>query len=255
MSEPAFYDALTAALFIVAGAVFVSSFFVTAPYGRYERARWAGPDLPSWAGWMLMELPQPVGMAICVAVGQHHDRTAAFVLLGLWQGHYLYRTFIYPFLPRSSSMGLTVVAMGAVLNSGFAYLNGRWLFAFGPARSDAYLTDPRFIIGVASFVCGWLLCTSSDTILRRLRNPAQGRKKRYEIPTGGAFRWVSCPNYLGELIMWAGWATATWSLAGLAILAVTAANLVPRGLRNHQWCRDRLPGYPADRKALIPFLL
>jgi protein-S-isoprenylcysteine O-methyltransferase Ste14 len=65
---------------------------------------------------------------------------------------------------------------------------------------------------------------------------------------------VTCPNYLGEIIEWLGFALATWSLAGLAFALYTAANLGPRALANHRWYRERFPDYPERRKALVPFL-
>jgi len=34
-------------------------------YGRHGGARWGGPELPSRAAWAIMELPQPVGFALC----------------------------------------------------------------------------------------------------------------------------------------------------------------------------------------------
>ena len=77
----------------------------------------------------------------------------------------------------------------------------------------------------------------------------------YRIPRGGLFRWVSCPNYLGEIVEWCGWAIATWSPAGAMFAAWTIANLLPRALSNHRWCRARFPDYPSERKALIPGLL
>lgn len=73
--------------------------------------------------------------------------------------------------------------------------------------------------------------------------------------SGGAFRYVSCPNYLGELLEWFGWALATWSLGGLAFFTYTAANLVPRALSHHRWYRERFADYPAGRKAVIPGVL
>ena len=36
--------------------------------------------------------------------------------------------------------------------------------------------------------------------------------------------------------------------------AVSAANLVPRAASVHRWYHERFPDYPADRKALVPFL-
>ena len=66
---------------------------------------------------------------------------------------------------------------------------------------------------------------------------------------------MSCPNYLGEIIEWVGWAVATWSLAGLSFAVWTAANLIPRAWQHHRWYRAEFPDYPKERKAVIPFLL
>ena len=38
-------------------------------------------------------------------------------------------------------------------------------------------------------------------------------------------------------------------------LLYTAANLAPRALAHHAWYRERFPGYPPRRRALIPFVL
>jgi protein-S-isoprenylcysteine O-methyltransferase Ste14 len=96
-----------------------------------------------------------------------------------------------------------------------------------------------------------LLNKQADRTLRKLRGPGE---TGYKIPRGGAYTWVSCPNYLGEIVEWLGWALATWSPAGLAFAAYTAANLVPRALANHRWYRERFPDYPAERRAVIPYL-
>jgi hypothetical protein len=57
------------------------------------------------------------------------------------------------------------------------------------------------------------------------------------------------------MIEWAGFALATWSLSGLAFALWTAANLVPRAISHHRWYREKFPDYPAERRALIPYLL
>jgi len=84
-----------------------------------------------------------------------------------------------------------------------------------------------------------------------LRRP---QESGYKIPYGGLFRWVSCPNYLGEIVIWTGWAVTTWSLPGLAFALWTATNLIPRARANHRWYRNYFPDYPASRKALLPGL-
>jgi protein-S-isoprenylcysteine O-methyltransferase Ste14 len=251
MTERAFHSGLVLGLCLLAGLVLVVSLFVTAPYGRHPRTGWSGPDLPSWLGWMLMELPQPAGFITCFALGERTE-PAPLVFLGMWMFHYVYRTLIYPFLPRSSSMSLSVVAMGFMLNCCFSYANGRWLFSLGPLHATSWLHDPRFLLGALLFFGGFALCASSDHILRNLRAPGE---RGHRIPRGGAFRWVTAPNYLGEITQWVGWTVATWSTAGLTIALITAANLVPRALANHRWSREHLPDYPRERRALIPYLL
>jgi len=69
------------------------------------------------------------------------------------------------------------------------------------------------------------------------------------------YRYVSCPNYLGEILEWAAWAVLTWSLVGLVFAIWTGANLIPRALAHHKWYQEKFPDYPKDRKAIIPFLL
>jgi protein-S-isoprenylcysteine O-methyltransferase Ste14 len=105
---------------------------------------------------------------------------------------------------------------------------------------------------VALFAAGYALNRRSDRTLRTLRAPGE---TGYRIPRGGGFRWVSSPNYLGEIVEWLGWALATWSPAGLAFAVYTAANLAPRAVDNHRWYREKFPDYPADRRALVPYVM
>ncbi|MEO5731317.1 MAG: 3-oxo-5-alpha-steroid 4-dehydrogenase [Byssovorax sp.] len=145
-----------------------------------------------------------------------------------------------------------IALLAIVFNLMNGYLNGRWLNTLSPPYPSSWLTDPRFLVGVTLFVAGYLINRKSDEILRRLRAPGEAG---YKIPVGGLYRWVSSPNYFGEMIEWTGFAVATWSLPGLAFALWTAANLAPRAISHHRWYRDRFPDYPAERRALIPYLL
>ena len=106
-------------------------------------------------------------------------------------------------------------------------------------------------VAATLFVLGWGMSTWADTVLLHLRKPGE---TGYRIPRGGLYRWVSCPNYLGKILEWSGWALATWSWAGLAFAVYTFANLAPRAMLNHRWYRATFPDYPRDRKALIPLV-
>ncbi len=110
---------------------------------------------------------------------------------------------------------------------------------------------PAFLAGLVLFFAGMAINVWSDEILLRLRD---GGGNGYKIPQGGFYRWVSCPNYLGELIEWTGWAMMAWSPAALVFIVWTAANLVPRARSNHRWYQEQFSGYPRDRKAIFPFV-
>ncbi len=115
-----------------------------------------------------------------------------------------------------------------------------------------WLLDVRFICGVIFFLTGFIINVISDTILRKILS---NNEKGYRIPSDFLFSFVSCPNYLGEIIEWLGWAILTWSIAGLSFFIWTIANLLPRALSHHKWYKKEFSNYPPKRQALIPFVL
>ena len=241
------------ALLTAGVASFVALLFMPAPYGRYGRSGW-GPTVSARLGWLLQELPAPLGFAIVFLCGEHAFRPVPLALLLLWELHYVPRTFVYPFRLSAGAarMPLATVILAFAFNAANAALNA-YAISHGALRHvESWLADPRFVVGVALFAFGWFVNHQSDAILRRLRKPGE---TGYKIPRGGFFRFVSCPNYLGEIVEWCGWALATWTYAGFAFAFFTAANLVPRALSHHRWYREKFPDYPPERTAIVPGLL
>ena len=253
MDESTFYHWLAIAWMALAAVTFVALFFVTAPYGRFTRGRW-GPRMSARWGWVLMESPSLIAFLVIYALSSRRSNPVTLVFLALWILHYLHRAFIYPFRLRGSRPSITasVIAMGVGFNLGNAYLNARYLFALGPEAQTSWLRDPRFIVGVLLFCFGYVLNQHSDRVLIGLR---RNGATDYRIPYGGGFRFVSCPNYLGEMVEWGGWALACWNPGALAFFVWTVANLAPRAVRTHLWYRDRFPDYPSRRKAILPFII
>jgi 3-oxo-5-alpha-steroid 4-dehydrogenase 1 len=250
---PAAYSWLWLAWALVAIAVVPYLLLRPAPYGRHGRPGW-GPLLPARLAWVLMEAPSPLGMILLFLLGRGASDRVAVVFLCLWLCHYGYRAVVFPWLLPSGArpMPVVVMASGAFFNVVNAYLNGRWLFSLAAPRSLAWLASPRFLAGACLFFGGFLLHVLADRELRRQRAASHGD---YTVPQGRLFRLVSCPNYLGEIVEWTGFALATWSPAGLLFALWTAANLVPRAIHHHRWYRSRFPTYPSARRALFPFLL
>lgn len=251
MSESFFYD-VTTGWFVLAGMTFVVLLFVDAPYGRHIRPSW-GPTLPNTAGWITMELPMVIVFAACFWFGRHSGNVTAWVFLGMWQAHYIHRAVVYPLGLRGTGkrMPVPIAGLAIVTNVICGYLNGHFLFTISGGYPVTWLSSLPFLIGLGLFVLGYVINRQADQILRSLRKPGE---TDYGIPQGGLYRWVSCPNYFGEIVEWIGWAIATWSLPGLAFAVWTAANLLPRARAHHTWYQERFPEYPPERRALLPGL-
>jgi 3-oxo-5-alpha-steroid 4-dehydrogenase 1 len=250
LAESTFYEALLIGWSILAAVVFILLFFFPAPYGRHSRTGW-GPVIPDRIGWIVMEAPSALVFTLCFLVGEYRGSITALLFLGAWLFHYVYRAFIYPARRRSAgrSMPLSVVLMAIGFNGVNGYLNGRYLFTFSGGYPNSWLMAPPFLLGAALFTAGLIVNRRSDRTLHELRGADE---TAYRIPQGGFYRWVSSPNYFGEIVEWTGWAIATWSLAGLSFALWTAANLAPRARSNHVWYQQQFPEYPEERKALIP---
>ncbi|MFC1901669.1 DUF1295 domain-containing protein [Chloroflexota bacterium] len=252
MSEITVFNGLLIGWFTLGAAVFIALFFVVAPYGRHLRRGW-GSTIGNRTGWVIMEAPAPLVFAVCFWLGGSPVTVTALVFLAMWEAHYLHRAFLYPLGLRGVDrrMPLAVMSFGFLFNVMNGYLNGRYIFAFSGGYSNQWLGDWRFLGGLALFIIGYVINRQADRSLRYLRRPGESG---YRVSHEGLYRWVSCPNYLGELVIWVGWAVATWSLPGLAFAVWTAANLMPRAKAHHAWYRENFPDYPSGRRALVPGL-
>ena len=251
MNEYTFFQIILGISVVIAFGVFLTLFFISAPYGRHARKGW-GPPLPNWLGWLLMESISALVFLVMFFIGDAPRTATTLIFLLLWEAHYIQRSFIYPFLLRDGQkrMPLAIPLMAAVFNLSNGYLNGRYLFHFSVNRyTTEWLLSKPFIIGLSLFIIGFIINRWADNTLRHLRQPGE---TDYKIPYGGLYRYISCPNYFGEILEWTGWALATWSIPGLVFAVWTFANLAPRAQANHQWYHNHFEKYPPERKALIP---
>ena len=109
------------------------------------------------------------------------------------------------------------------------------------------------LLGVSLFSWGMFINIQSDKILQGLRKEGESG---YKIPYGGMFRFVSSPNYMGEIIEWLGYALIAQTAASLWFSLFSLIFLGWRAVKTHQWYQDKFKSdYPADRKAFIPFIL
>ncbi|MGB5809905.1 MAG: DUF1295 domain-containing protein [Polyangiales bacterium] len=239
---------------VVGTLAFFVLLFISAPYGRHMRDGW-GPTMNATALWVLMEAPSPISFAVVYFMSDNAFKPVPLILLAMYMVHYVYRSFIYPFRMRGGHKKKPVLTAGLAIafNVANGSTNAFAITELAPHLLDtAWLSDPRFIVGVVLFAAGFGINQQSDSILRNLRKPGESG---YKIPYGGFFRWVSSPNYFGELVEWAGFAIAAWTVPALVFFFFTASNLVPRAFSNHRWYLDNFGDYPKERRAVFPFLL
>lgn len=283
-----YFNIIVLAWIGLAIALFPLLLKVRAPYGRHASTKW-GPLIDNRAGWFIMEMPSLLLITILFFGGNKTGISVLWVFFGLWFIHYFNRIFIFPFRTRTKgkNIPLMVVILALFFNLVNGFLNGYWLgYIAGDTTSMAtvtqasqqsvsealnmaglirqnispgageynakWLTDPRFIAGIMLFITGFIINQVADNHLIHLRN---GNKPGYSVPTHPLFRYISCPNFAGEIVEWTGFAIMTWSLPGLSFAIWTAANLIPRALHHHRWYRKTFPDYPEKRKAVIPFIL
>jgi len=255
------YDTILAGALALIPLTVAGLFFMETPYGRFG-GKGKGLHVSPRLGWFLMELPAPLTFLFFYFRGGHPYAPISLAFLGLWCLHYAYRTFTFPALMRvapgyHSTFSFFVVASGWLVTPLHGYLSAGFVSGLGRHLDASWFTDARFLAGLFVYLVGFGIILHSDSVLRQLRpkDPAKAAGlPRYQIPRGGLFRFVTNAQFLGELTAWTGFALATWSLPGVFILGISAANLIPRAMANHRWYRSAFPDYPRERKVLIPFV-
>jgi hypothetical protein len=219
-----------------------------AGYGRHARPD--GTGIPSRLAWVAMELPSALSFFAVSGVPSVLDARALY--FAMWMVHYLHRGLFYPLSLRSPRRVPSWIVASAAC---FTTLNGALmavsLFRIGPELGPIGVFHPRLLVGGTLFVVGMVANIDSDRRLVRTPRTLDGG---YTMPRGGLFRFVSSPNYAGEIVEWLGFAIATGASAACVFFLWTLANLVPRARAHHAWCQRTFADYPRERRALVPSL-
>ena len=231
---------------------FLILFFITAPYGRHSKKM--GPMMSGKWGWIIQEIISPLTFAHFFIRGSSIKTPEMWVFFFLWIAHYFNRCIIFPFRQKYAKDTAIIVVMSAIsFNIINGFINGYYLGTAELVQNQYtnYFQSYKFILGLIIFLSGAYINIKSDEILFSLRKDNDG----YKIPQSFLYKYISCPNYFGEIIEWAGFAIMVWNLPGLIFVLWTVFNLVPRAVAHHNWYKSKFENYPKNRKAIIPFIL
>ena len=234
---------------IILGAIiFFILFKIPVPYGKFSNTSWR-PRIPSQLGWFVMEIISPIAFAYFFLIGDTEKSLVTWMFFLCWVGHYFNRSFIYPFRQQSPArIPLFFVFLAILFNTVNGSINGYYLGSM-ETYTLGYSSNWNFILGVLLFSVGMVINIKSDNILLKLKSQGNG----YQIPNGFLYKYVSCPNYFGEILEWTAFALMTWSWAGLSFMIWTIANLIPRAVKGHRWYHQTFDDYPKKRKIIFPF--
>lgn len=233
----------------IGAIIFLVLLKVTAPYGRYASPGW-GIRINNNLGWVVMEMPAMVLLMYFIISNSSRQDVVSLSLAGLFMFHYVNRTFIYPFRIRTKGKKIPVL----IVSSGFSFnvINGFLLGYYFGYFYNGDTIGVRFIVGAILFITGIVINWNYDDKLIHLRKPGD---TSYLIPRGKLFELISCPNLLGEVIEWTGYAIMCRNMPAVSFLVWTLANLIPRALSHHKWYKQHFSDYPVQRKAIFPYLL
>ncbi len=226
----------------------------TAPYGRHSSSNW-GKLIDNKIGWLIMELPALMICPFIFFFSSNEKSIITIFFISLWVIHYFNRTIIYPnrIKTRKKKMPILIVFLAIVFNLVNGGINGYYFGYVKPIYEQEWVYQNNFTVGLFIFLLGMLINMNADNKLINLR--LNKEDSGYQIPRGGLFNFISCPNFFGEIIEWLGFAIMTWSLAGLSFFIWTFINLVPRALSHHNWYIKNFENYPKERKAIFPFII
>lgn len=245
-------DCLSYFMIFMAVVTFLTLLFENVPYGRYSDSKYGFP-VSVRVAWFIQELPALV-VPLTLVLWTASSKTGHLpnqLLIAMYFCHYVQRSLIYPFLIRGGKpTPFASFALAFVFCIYNGYLQVRYLSHYAAFPSD-WVTHPCFITGSFLWLLGWIINLHSDHILRNLRAPGE---TGYKIPQGGMFEYVSGANFLGEIMEWAGFALAGFSVQSAGFAFFTCIVLSSRAVAHHKWYLSKFEDYPKSRKALVPFV-
>ena len=194
------------AMILTGVATILSLLVIKAPYGRYSTDKGWGFLVPAKLAWFLMESPNLwITLVTFILNISNHNLSIQpnRILMMCFALHYTNRAILFPLSMKVSNPMPVSVMLMAMFYCTWNGFNQATQLILVKAYPDEWLYDPRFIVGVVIFYWGFWVNIQSDRILVNLRKGSEASgEKKYVIPKGGWFKYVSCANYCKSIVAW-----------------------------------------------------
>jgi len=227
--------------------------FIPAHYGKFYDIKKNLPALSNRVGWMIEETPN-VFITLYYAYYFYQDSSKFnyinYFMIGFFFIHYIHRGLIFPFqLAKTKKLPLDIILMACSFCVANAIMQNRSIFLFS-SYSWNELNHITLVIGIILFFVGMYINIYHDYMMIKMKKNSD----TYVLPYGGLFRYISAPNYFGEILEWIGYAMIVQTFSGWIFVISTISNLLPRAIQTHRWYKTKFENYPKERKAIVPFI-
>jgi len=158
--------------------------------------------------------------------------------------------------PSNSTMNIThyIVGFAHYFCTGSGYLCEAPGFISGSsAVMSSFSVSSLSVTLSLIFTVAWYHQLEAHKIFANLKIK---NSNTHSIPEGSLFKYVSCPHYMCEIIMYTCLMgiLGTSHKTGVLVWAWVTINQVIAATMSHQWYLTKFEEYPTGRKAIIPFI-
>lgn len=228
----------------------VRLYFKPAPYGKFTPTGgvFSAYKINSKLAWLLQECPAFFITFHIMVLKWSILSPISLLGLGLFSLHYFNRSFVFPFLIKSTRDTPIETCISAFA---FCCFNG-WIQSKSILENNLHSRDTYAVgLGLFLFFLGMYINISGDSHLRELAAERVGNV--YLIPHKGMFQYVSAANYFGEILEWFGFALLLQTPAAAWFSLFSTLFLGQRGYQTHQYYLKKIENYPKSRSSVFPF--
>ena len=158
--------------------------------------------------------------------------------------------------PSNSTMNIThyIVGFAHYFCTGSGYLCEAPGFISGSsAVMSSFSVSSLSVTLSLIFTVAWYHQLEAHKIFANLKIK---NSSTHSIPEGSLFKYVSCPHYMCEIIMYTCLMgiLGTSHKTGVLVWAWVTINQVIAATMSHQWYLTKFEEYPVGRKAIVPFI-